>query len=123
LLGGQDNAIQALAPFKDRNVGLVYAEDHHCMDEGDNGEAIARLLSAMDVPGRRYYHSFPLGTMFWARVEALAPLAGMDLAQFEIYEPVPYDGTTLHAFERILPVIAEHAGFRTVRVRRPLTTW
>jgi lipopolysaccharide biosynthesis protein len=43
--------------------------------------------------------------MFWARTEALAPLVGLAL-NWEDYpaEPLPYDGTLLHAIERLLPL-------------------
>jgi lipopolysaccharide biosynthesis protein len=50
------------------------------------------------------HFNFPVGTMFWARTSALEPLIGLHL-QWDDYppEPLPYDGTLLHAVERLLP--------------------
>jgi lipopolysaccharide biosynthesis protein len=54
---------------------------------------------------------FPVGSMFWARVPALSALLGLGL-RWEDYpeEPVPYDGTILHAIERMLPIVATASG-------------
>jgi hypothetical protein len=53
-----------------------------------------------------------VGTMFWARTDAIAPLLELDLGWNDYpAEPVPYDGTILHATERLFPVVAQHRGF------------
>jgi len=46
---------------------------------------------------------FLVGTMFWARSEAMKPLIHLNL-QWEDYpeEPIPIDGSMLHALERII---------------------
>jgi lipopolysaccharide biosynthesis protein len=55
---------------------------------------------------------FPVGTMFWARPEALAPLLRLGLSWDEYPpEPLPIDGTMLHALERLLPLVAEESGY------------
>jgi lipopolysaccharide biosynthesis protein len=56
--------------------------------------------------------SFPVGTMFWARPRALKPMfeLGLDWTDFP-EEPLPYDGSILHAIERLLPLVAEAQGF------------
>ncbi len=52
-----------------------------------------------------------VGTMFWARTDAIAPLLDLDLGWNDYpAEPVPYDGTILHAIERLFPVVAQHRG-------------
>jgi lipopolysaccharide biosynthesis protein len=55
---------------------------------------------------------FPVRTMFWARPKALAPLLRLDLT-WDAYphEPLSPDGTVLHALERLLPLVAEEAGY------------
>jgi len=59
--------------------------------------------------------NFPVGTMFWARTAALKPLADLNL-QWEDYteEPIPIDGSMLHAIERIFGILPGLCGFRTV---------
>ena len=50
--------------------------------------------------------------MFWVRKGALTKLYELDL-DWEDYpqEPLEYDGTILHAIERLLPIIAEESGY------------
>jgi lipopolysaccharide biosynthesis protein len=58
------------------------------------------------------FFSFPVGTMFWARSAALESLFSLGL-DWDDYppEPLPIDGSMLHALERLLPSIVEHAGY------------
>jgi lipopolysaccharide biosynthesis protein len=53
--------------------------------------------------------------MFWARVQALAPLfeRNLDWQDYPV-EPLPYDGTILHVLERLLPFVTSKQGFRLV---------
>ena len=54
----------------------------------------------------------PLGTMFWFRPKALNKLFAYDWAYDDFpKEPNAYDGTLLHAVERIYPFVAQDAGF------------
>ena len=50
--------------------------------------------------------------MFWARPQALRVLFDQQWS-WEHYpeEPLPYDGTRLHALERLLPFVVKHHGF------------
>lgn len=123
LLGSLHATNEILEKFNDLTVGLVFAEDAHCIDEADNGRAIETLLEPLGYSRRPYYHTFPVGTMFWARVEALADLGRMAEDTFKIPEPVPYDGTVLHAFERIIPQLTQETGFNVKRVFTPYTYW
>jgi lipopolysaccharide biosynthesis protein len=38
-------------------------------------------------------------------------------------EPLPHDGTILHAIERLLPFVARHAGCRFATTHVPGVTW
>jgi lipopolysaccharide biosynthesis protein len=53
--------------------------------------------------------------MFWARTEAIRPLLelGLDWQDYPA-EPLPYDGSMLHAVERLLPLVAEKQSTRIV---------
>ena len=123
LIGSVPAARQILGLFNDPRVGLVYAEDRHCVDEGENRPYIEQLLGKMDIEPQGDYFNFPLGTMFWARADALAPLARLDKAVFRIPEPIPYDGSVLHAFERIIPHLVRHEGYESVPVYTNGTEW
>jgi lipopolysaccharide biosynthesis protein len=58
------------------------------------------------------HFDFPVGTMFWARPAALAPFKRLGLSWKDYpREPVPYDGTILHAIERLVPFVAQGAGY------------
>ncbi len=97
----------------DPALGLVFPEDPNLTGWSLDRE-IARALAARMDPGMSIPQAidFPIGTMFWARPAALKPLFDLGLG-WDDYpeEPVPIDGTLLHAIERLLPVVAAHAGF------------
>ena len=63
---------------------------------------------------------YPLGTMFWARTTALAPLFELGLS-WEDYpaELLPYDGTVLHAIERLVTLVTRHRGFKIAATHVP----
>jgi glycosyltransferase involved in cell wall biosynthesis len=94
-------------------LGLVFPEDPNltgwCLDREIARDLARRMDPAMQIPQSI---DFPIGTMFWARPAALKPLFDLRLG-WDDYpeEPVPIDGTMLHALERLLPVIATHSGF------------
>jgi glycosyltransferase involved in cell wall biosynthesis len=94
-------------------LGLVFPEDPVPIGWDGNYEIAQDLMRRMDLSDQLPVHiDFPVGTMFWARREALAPLRKLSIA-WEDYpaEPVPVDGTMLHALERLLPQIAVQSGY------------
>ncbi len=108
----------------DAHLGLVFPEDPNLTGWSLDRDLAVLLARRMDptmvVPPSI---DFPIGTMFWARPEALAPLFDLRLG-WDDYpeEPVPIDGTMLHALERLLPVICRHAGFTTATTHVPGVT-
>lgn len=123
LIGSQEASREVLSLFNDANIGLVFAEDHHLVDEGDNAIYIESLLGKLGVQRRSHYRHFPLGTMFWARTDALSALKSWPEDTFDLPEPVPYDGSVLHAFERLLPQLVQEKGFEVKRVYTENTYW
>lgn len=81
-----------------------------------NGMHMTRLLNRMYDHGTTYRtlqaeragHGFFAGTMFWARMDALAPLlkANIPIRQFET-EKGQIDATLAHAMERVLGLLPE----------------
>jgi glycosyltransferase involved in cell wall biosynthesis len=125
---GEEHCMLDLAAsvfFREPSVGLVFAEDPHLVAWNANRDIAEQLAVRMgiSIPLDEFF-DFPLGTMFWTRPAALQPLLDLDLSLSDFpEEPVPYDGTILHALERLMPFIAKHAGFELASLRAPDTTW
>lgn len=117
--------IAAAAFASDPKLGLVFAEDPHLVgwdSNRKNAEALAgRMGLSRELPE---FFDFPLGTMFWFRPPALRRLFALGL-QWDDYpkEPLPYDGSLLHAIERIVPFVAEAASYRFATLRAPHSNW
>ncbi|WP_375413873.1 rhamnan synthesis F family protein [uncultured Bradyrhizobium sp.] len=94
-------------------LGLVFPEDPHLPGWSDNLQIASGLAERLRfTEPLELFFEFPVGTMFWARTSALKPLFDLNL-DWDDYpeEPVSYDGTMLHALERLLPFVARHAGY------------
>jgi glycosyltransferase involved in cell wall biosynthesis len=106
--------------WDDPKLGLVFPSDPHIWPIGDT-TTMERLAHRLGLDAAIPQHLFyPLGTMFWARTAALAPLFDLGLT-WEDYppEPLPYDGTVLHAIERLVTLIAGHRGFKIAATHVP----
>ena len=68
------------------------------------------------------FFNIPIDSMFSGRT--IVPLLRFCL-KWEDYpkEPTPFDGTILHAIERLLPFAAHAAGFRYATASVPGITW
>lgn len=115
LVGGREPMLDVIcAAFADRPaLGLVSPEDPHLNDWDLNRPQGERLAARLGLATPLTTHfDFPLGTMFWARTEALRPLleAGFDWSEYPA-EPLPIDGTVLHALERLVPFVVADRGF------------
>lgn len=115
MLGGVYPAAQTIvsAFSDDPLLGIVFADDPHMIGWDKNmpfAKPLAEALGLRSLPDQ--FFSFPVGTMFWARSAALAPLFALGL-DWDDYppEPLPIDGSMLHALERLLPSIVEDAGY------------
>jgi glycosyltransferase involved in cell wall biosynthesis len=107
------------------SIGIVFPEDPHLSDWDFNRDCATGLAEriGIEVPLPPFF-DFPIGTMFWTRTEALRPLFDLKLG-WEDYpeEPVPIDGTILHAIERLLPFVARRAGYRYATSHISGVTW
>jgi glycosyltransferase involved in cell wall biosynthesis len=127
LLGGLHPMMDVIVDrfADDHELGLVFAADPHLSDWDANLEGATALAKRMGIEGPLPpFFDFPNGTMFWARPEALRPVFDLRL-RWEDYpeEPVPLDGTMLHALERLLPFAGARAGFRFAATHVPTVTW
>lgn len=104
----------ALEEFKrDCNLGIVFPDDPNIMGWSENYEISRRLFPEQPLPGPFETFEFPMGSFFLARPEAIRPILQLNLRKQDFpKEPVPYDGTVLHAIERLLGVIPKALGFK-----------
>lgn len=122
LLGGRSPMADRIhaAMARDERLGLVFPDDPNVVGWNANRVDAEALASRLQPPlsGFPEHFQFPVGTMFWARASALRPLVelGLDWVDYP-GEPLPYDGTMLHAIERLLPFVAQSQGLRIALTR------
>jgi glycosyltransferase involved in cell wall biosynthesis/ubiquinone/menaquinone biosynthesis C-methylase UbiE len=110
LLGGQragamlDSVLSSMET--DPTIGMVFPDDPHVLSwtgNRENADSVASRIGLGDLPEQ---FNFPIGTMFWARSAVLSKFVELDLTWSDYpTEPVPYDGTLLHAIERLFGVV------------------
>ena len=123
LVGSKEIAQSVLSLFEDSRVGLVFAEDKHIVDIGTNRVYVNELCELLDIPKVTDTPLFPLGSMFWARTEAIKQYFELDKTKFLQAEPLPYDGSYMHAIERITPNLVEANGYNYMTVYKRGMTW
>lgn len=115
LIGGNHPMADVILTEMDSTakLGIVFPDDPHVIGWTRNrpfAESLwQRLYPNAQLPQAFW---FPVGTMFWARPKAIAPLfeARFEWADYPA-EPLPYDGTMLHALERLFALVAQREGF------------
>jgi len=117
LLGGKGNMADMILGHMaaDPSIGMIFPDDPNIVGWDKNLSYAHKLGKQLGINEFPENFLFPIGTMFWARVKALAPLFERNL-DWQDYpaEPLPYDGTILHALERLLPFVTSKQGFRLV---------
>lgn len=103
---------------RDDVVGIIYPDTfegvpywaHSWLKNRGVAHALAHRLG-IDL-GHRNYVDAPMGSMFWARVDAVAPLLNLKLSYRDFPDELGQtDGTLQHAVERFFVLAANHAGF------------
>lgn len=103
--------------FESSKIGLFYPETFGQMpmiaqDWLENAAGGRRLLGELGIPFEDGFFNYPVGSFFWARVDALKPLFDRHL----VYEDFPEeagqtDGTLAHVLERAIAFIAKSRGY------------
>lgn len=117
LLGGKNNMADTILErmAADRSIGMVFPDDPYIVGWGSNKPYAETLSQRLGLSALPESFLFPIGMMFWARTESLLPIFNLGLGwQDYPTEPLPYDGSMLHALERIFPFVAAKQGFRSV---------
>jgi len=105
----------------DSRIGIA-APDGHVLPLsnhwGGNENIVRHLARRMTIATQAVDSgTFVSGSMFWVRLNALAPLLNADLNEWEFEDETGQtDGTLAHAIERIFSLCAEHAGFKVLPV-------
>jgi len=117
LLGGESGSMadSILARMEDdTSIGLVFPDDPYVVGWNANRAVAEPLAARMGLEKLPEHFIFPVGMMFWAKTLALAPLMNLKL-DWDDYpeEPLPYDGTLLHAIERLFPLTLSIGNLRS----------
>ena len=111
--GGDAAGIRAIASQFSRNddLGLVFPVDPVLVGVEGNRAHIDRLVANFGLESSPYQEDFPVGGMFWVRGNVIRLLA-QRFASLEFdSEPIPPDGSVLHALERVIPRAVLSAGY------------
>ena len=98
----------------DPGLGLVFPDDPAAIGWDANRPAAEALADRLGLGALPEQIQVPVGSMFWARRGALTALYNLNWGPETLPpEPLPHDGTVLHALERLLPLVSAQAGLRT----------
>ena len=118
LLGSDDTGPMAdrILTHLDRNpdVAVVFPDDPNLMGWTRNRALALELARRMNVHTLPDQIRFPTGTMFWARADLLRRFTDLGLGWSDYPpEPLPVDGTMLHAIERLIGALPPALGMGT----------
>ncbi|WBA17118.1 rhamnan synthesis F family protein [Salinivibrio kushneri] len=72
----------------------------------------SEFFNAWDLQDHAEFLAYPVGGMFWAKPDALRPLLEKKYQYSDFpEEPLPNDGSSLHALERCIGLLAERRGY------------
>jgi glycosyltransferase involved in cell wall biosynthesis len=95
----------------------------------DNLDIAKELVAAMDPEAAKRLGekplAYPSATVFWFRPQSLTELYRRYPTESFPAEPLPVDGTSAHALERLIPFFAAQSGYQfgCYRYRRSLLEW
>ena len=107
----------------DPSIAIAFPDDPHAVGWTTNLELGQALLTTLGwTEPTPSYFEFPVGTMFWASQDLLRLLNKLQLTLDQMPpEPLPADGTLLHAIERVLGIIPPIITKGSMTVRMPGT--
>lgn len=125
LFGSQERVRRILSLLRiDKGIGLVFPQTFVKLPYMANtwlsnqglGRELCKRFDVSEIP--KGYFSFPAGSMFWARVEALRPLLDYSWQMDDFPEESGQtDGTLAHCIERVLAVITRKTGYKPAVLR------
>lgn len=125
LLGGENRMADIILGklAEDPSIGMIFPDDPGAGGWDQNRSYAVPLAERIGIPSLPDQFLFPMGSMFWARVDALRPLFDLSL-HWDAYpqEPIHHDGTVLHAIERLFGIVACQNPYRIVTTSIPGVT-
>ena len=86
-------------------IGIVFPDDPHVIAWTKNRRIAEDLAARMQLGTLPAEFNFPVGSMFWMRSSVLMKFVELDLAWRDYAsEPLPIDGTIVHAIEPLFGV-------------------
>jgi len=114
LIGDERKIIDIVTRFShDSSLGMIVPTDFLMKHTGENMESnhdtVARASKILNLEFR--YDTFPAGSMFWFKPEALRDLNKFKSSDFDVEHGLA-DGTLPHGVERIFCLLAKKSGYR-----------
>ena len=118
LFGSKENIENILKNLEmNKGLGIVFPKPFQNLENaihwGLNKELAENVLQKLDIDIKLPVNNivFPVGNMFWARVDAVLPIFTNTLANNFPNEKGQADGTIAHAIERLWVYTAEYNGY------------
>lgn len=118
LFGSKENIENILKNLEmNKGLGIVFPKPFQNLENaihwGLNKELTENVLQKLDIDIKLPVNNivFPVGNMFWARVDAVLPIFTNTLANNFPNEKGQADGTIAHAIERLWVYTAEYNGY------------
>ena len=118
LFGNRENIENIIKNLEmNKGLGIVFPKPFHNLENaihwGLNKDLAENVLQRLDIDIKLPVNNivFPVGNMFWARVDAVLPLFTNTLSDNFPNEKGQADGTTAHAIERLWVYTAEYNGY------------
>ena len=95
----------------DPAIGIVFPDDPNVMSWTNNRRHAEEVAARMKCGQLPEHFNFPIGSMFWMRSSILSRFVELQLAWSDYPdEPLPADGTVVHAIERLFGVLPPTMG-------------
>lgn len=124
-LGSPERAMKAVNMLhQNPRVGIVYPDVSHVVswlnfNWNENEVPARKLLESMSLTFPKGPVAFPAGGMFAVKKAAILPLLALNLRSSDMPdEPIPVDGTILHALERLVGVVPTIGGYDHLVMRQ-----